>query len=250
MAAILVRVGRLVTRLSRRRGQEALKVGGEARLVHPGTCSPSTMLGLILFGLLSALFTSGNSLVCEVCKSKDITCSGTLQTCEDSENNCATLVAEYRFGGLHIRRTYKECMVSSPICDFLPFSMTFRPSITMRTSFNCCSSDGCNQEQSELPVAPRIPNGLQCPSCFAIGASRCRNIDILQCSGDEDHCFEITGTLMVENFNFTKATAGCGTAGLCSKKAGVHRYSKKVVDVLTEARCYPAPRVASARTEL
>nr|XP_056702238.1 phospholipase A2 inhibitor and Ly6/PLAUR domain-containing protein-like [Euleptes europaea] len=208
------------------------------------------MPGLILFCILSALLTSGNSLVCEVCSSKETTCSGPLQTCEDSEDICATLVAEYRIAGVYFKRTFKECLDASPVCDFAPFSMTFRPSISMRTSFNCCSSDGCNSGQSELPAPSRTLNGFQCPSCFALGASRCHNMDILQCSGNEDHCFEITGTLMIENFNFTKASAGCGTAGLCSKKVGTHRYSKKVVDVLTKVKCFPAIRAGSARTEL
>ncbi|XP_048355135.1 phospholipase A2 inhibitor and Ly6/PLAUR domain-containing protein-like [Sphaerodactylus townsendi] len=208
------------------------------------------MPGFVLFCLLSAFLTSGNSLVCEVCKSKEASCSGTLQTCEDSEHVCSTMVAEYRIGGIMFTRSFKECMETSPICDFIPFSMTFRPSIAMRTTFNCCSTDGCNSVQPELPEVSRTPNGFECPSCFALGASRCGYMDTLQCSGNEDHCFEITGTLMIGNFNFTKSSAGCGTAGTCSKKVGSHRYSKNVVDVLTKVKCSPALQAGSTRTEL
>ncbi|XP_015275481.1 PREDICTED: phospholipase A2 inhibitor and Ly6/PLAUR domain-containing protein-like [Gekko japonicus] len=133
-----------------------------------GTCSPNTMPGFVLFCLLSALFTAGHSLICEVCKSKDITCSGNLQTCDDSEDICATLVAEYKIAGLYFRRTFKECLASSPICSFIPFSMTFRPSIAMRTSFNCCSTDGCNSGQSErTPSLPTPPHPGFCSAAFS-----------------------------------------------------------------------------------
>ncbi|XP_054854903.1 phospholipase A2 inhibitor and Ly6/PLAUR domain-containing protein-like [Eublepharis macularius] len=192
----------------------------------------------------------GSSLICEVCQARQTSCSGNLQTCKDSEDVCTTIVGEYKIAGRTFPRTFKDCATTSLLCNFVPFSMTYRPSFSMRTSFNCCSTDGCNSEQTELPAVPRTPNGFQCPSCLALGVSQCRNMDTLLCSGNEDHCFEITGTLMINNMNFTKASAGCATAGTCSKKVGVHQYTKDIVDILTQVKCYPAIPAGSTRTEL
>ncbi|KAJ6615894.1 hypothetical protein lerEdw1_015121, partial [Lerista edwardsae] len=94
-------------------------------------------------------------------------------------------------------RTFKECSSSAyHTCHSAPFTMSFRPSISMRISFNCCKNDSCNKPALELPPFLYDFNGLECPSCFALGASRCRNVDTMSCRGNEDHCYEISGTLM------------------------------------------------------
>lgn len=54
----------------------------------------------------------------------------------------------------------------------------------------------CLLGSSAVPPFVHSLNGLECPSCFALGASRCRNVDIMPCRGHEDHCYEISGELI------------------------------------------------------
>ncbi|CAM5176653.1 unnamed protein product [Eretmochelys imbricata] len=48
--------------------------------------------------LLSALLATGSALQCEVCASRELSCSGPLQPCAPSEGTCVTVVAEIRLG--------------------------------------------------------------------------------------------------------------------------------------------------------
>ncbi|CAM4697579.1 unnamed protein product [Lepidochelys olivacea] len=51
--------------------------------------------------LLSALLAIGSALQCEVCASREQSCSGPLQPCAPSEGTCVTVVAEMRLGRIY-----------------------------------------------------------------------------------------------------------------------------------------------------
>ncbi|XP_067399726.1 phospholipase A2 inhibitor and Ly6/PLAUR domain-containing protein-like [Emydura macquarii macquarii] len=208
--------------------------------------TPGTMWAPLLLCLLSALLATGSALLCEVCESKGKSCSGPLQPCSPSEGTCVMGVAEFNLGANPYIYTAKSCLEPEN-CDPGPFTITFAPNITVRVNFSCCATDGCNAGTIPVPAVNLVPNGRQCPSCYAEGADRCEDMKPLPCTGAEDHCVEVTGTLTMGDITLTKAAAGCGSPGSCILALGVKKYAHGVEEVLTWAQCYPAP---SSRGEL
>ncbi|XP_067399721.1 phospholipase A2 inhibitor and Ly6/PLAUR domain-containing protein-like [Emydura macquarii macquarii] len=127
--------------------------------------------------------------------------------------------------------------------------MTFAPNFTVEVNFSCCATDGCNAGTIPVPAVNLVPNGRQCPSCYAKGADRCKDMKPLPCTGAEDHCVEITGTLIMGDIVLTKAAAGCGSPGSCNLAVGVKKYVQGVVETLSRAMCYPAPRAGGGLRE-
>lgn len=52
---------------------------------------------------------------------------------------------------------------------------------------------------SLVPSVSSVPNGRLCPSCYVEGASQCKRMEPLPCTGAEDRCVEFTGTLSAGN---------------------------------------------------
>ncbi|XP_039368361.1 phospholipase A2 inhibitor and Ly6/PLAUR domain-containing protein-like [Mauremys reevesii] len=190
--------------------------------------------------LLSALLATGSALQCEVCQSKAGSCSGPLQPCGPSEGTCVAAVAEFNLEANSFSYAAKSCLEPES-CEPGPFTLTFTRNITVRANIACCDTDGCNAGAIPVPPVSPVPNGRQCPSCFAAGADRCRDMEPLACTGAEDHCVDIAGTLTLGSVTLTKAAAGCGSPGACVKRVGVKKYAQGVVDVLSRGECYPAP---------
>ncbi|CAM4711091.1 unnamed protein product [Caretta caretta] len=181
--------------------------------------------------LLSAHLVTGDALQCEVCVSAEQSCSGPLQPCAASEATCVTVVAEFRLVGNSFSYTGKSCLQPKN-CEPGPFSLTYAHNVTVRVNIACCDTDGCNAGALPVPTVSSVPNGRQCPSFFKMGAYRWQEKELLACTGAEDHC----------GITLTKIAAGCVSPGTCVKRVGVKKYAQGVVEMLSRADCYPAPR--------
>ncbi|KYO28694.1 phospholipase A2 inhibitor and Ly6/PLAUR domain-containing protein isoform A [Alligator mississippiensis] len=183
-----------------------------------------------------------SALRCEECFAFTTACSGPVLPCDPGEGACVSGVGHYTLGeGRTLSVAVRSCLEPSS-CSQRHFSLTFRPGMAMRMNFTCCHQDGCNTGVVELPSVSSTSNGRSCPSCFAEGADHCDHMTPLPCTGEEDHCFEFTGTITAGNASLTKSSAGCAAPGACRKRVGVTKYARGVFDTLTRAVCYPAPR--------
>ncbi|CAM4679581.1 unnamed protein product [Lepidochelys olivacea] len=191
--------------------------------------------------LLSALLATGSALQCEVCESKEQSCSGSLQPCAPSEGTCITVVAEFRLEGFSLSYTAKSCLEPKN-CEPGPFSLTYAYNVTVWANIACCDTDGCNAGAIPVPTVSSVPNGRQCPSCFNLWGGNCQDNKLLACTGAEDHCVEESGILTLGDITVIKIAAGCGSPGACVKRVGVKKYSQGMVEMLIWAECYPAPR--------
>ncbi|XP_065276508.1 phospholipase A2 inhibitor and Ly6/PLAUR domain-containing protein-like [Emys orbicularis] len=126
-------------------------------------------------------------------------------------------------------------------CEPGPFTLTYARNSTVQVNIACGDTDGCNAGAIPVPTVSPVPNGRQCPSCFAAGADHCEDVVPLACTGAEDHCVEFTGTITAGEITLPKAAAGCGSPGACVKRVGVRKYTQGMVDVLSRAECFPAP---------
>nr|XP_025035491.1 phospholipase A2 inhibitor and Ly6/PLAUR domain-containing protein-like [Pelodiscus sinensis]XP_025035494.1 phospholipase A2 inhibitor and Ly6/PLAUR domain-containing protein-like [Pelodiscus sinensis] len=79
-----------------------------------------------------------------------------------------------------------------------PLSFTVGNGYYLRINVTQCNTDSCN---SALPqVTPdTTPNGLQCPTCFALNSDTCNGV-ITPCTGQETYCLELTGSLLESKF--------------------------------------------------
>ncbi|CAM5176661.1 unnamed protein product [Eretmochelys imbricata] len=159
--------------------------------------------------LLSALLATGSALQCEVCASREQSCSGPLQPCAPSEGTCVTVVAEIRLEGYY---------------------------------FSCCDTNGCNTRAIPVPTVSSVPNGQQSLTLFNVEPFHRQGSGMLACTGAEDHCVDESGRLTVGGITVMKIAAGCASPGAWRKRVGERKYVQCVGDWLIRAKCYPAPR--------
>ncbi|XP_073179663.1 phospholipase A2 inhibitor and Ly6/PLAUR domain-containing protein-like [Lepidochelys kempii] len=203
---------------------------------------PGTMWVALPLCLLSALLATGCALQCEVCASREQSCSGPLQPCAPSEGTCITVMAEIRLEGNSFSYTGKSCLEPKN-CEPGPFSLTYPHNVTVRANIACCDTDGCNAGAIPVPTVSSVPNGRQCLSFFKSGADHWqKKKELLACTGAEDHCVEDYGVLTLGDIKLRMTAAGCGSPGACVKRALVKKYAQGVPEILSQAKCYPVPR--------
>ncbi|CAM5176666.1 unnamed protein product [Eretmochelys imbricata] len=193
--------------------------------------------------LLSALLATGSALQCEVCASRELSCSGPLQPCAPSEGTCVTVVAEMRLEGSSFSYTGKSCLEPKN-CEPGPFSLTYANNVTVRVNIACCDTDGCNAGAIPVPTVSSVPNGWQCPSFLKMGADgwQEKEKELLACTGAEVHTVGESGILTRGGITLTKIAAGCASPGACVKRVGEKKYAQGVVKMPIRAKGYPGPR--------
>ncbi|CAM4679608.1 unnamed protein product [Lepidochelys olivacea] len=198
--------------------------------------------------LLSALLATGSALQCEVCASREQLCSGPLQPCAPSEATCVTVVAEMRLEGSSFSYTGKSCLEPKN-CEPGPFSLTYPHNVTVRANIACCDTDGCNAGAIPVPTVSSVPNGQQCQSFLRVGPYNWNEKDVLACTGAEDHCVVESGKLRLGHIKLRMIASGCGSPGACVKRALVKKYAQGVPEILSQAKCYAAPRAGGGIRE-
>ncbi|CAM4711169.1 unnamed protein product [Caretta caretta] len=190
--------------------------------------------------LLSALLATGSALQCEVCASREQSCSSPLQPCAPWEGTCITVVAEIRLEGNSFSYTGKSCLEPKN-CEPGPFSLTYPHNVTVRANIACCDTDGCNAGAIPVPTVSSVPNGRQCPLFLRLGPHLWNWKEVLACTGTEDHCVAESGLFTRGDIKLMKSAAGCGSPGACMKRLLVKKYAQGLVEMLSRTNCYPAP---------
>ncbi|CAM4679535.1 unnamed protein product, partial [Lepidochelys olivacea] len=90
-------------------------------------------------------------------------------------------------------------------------------------------------------------SALQCEVC----ASREQSCSgpLQPCAPSEGTCVTVVAEMRLGGITVTKIVAGCGSPGTCVKRVGVKKYAQGVVEVLSQADCYPAPRAGGGIRE-
>uniref|UniRef100_A0ACB8FS77 Uncharacterized protein n=1 Tax=Sphaerodactylus townsendi TaxID=933632 RepID=A0ACB8FS77_9SAUR len=99
-----------------------------------------------------------------------------------------------------------------------------------------------------LPPANLNPNGLRCPVCLALESNHCEGNETLTCTGADNHCVFVSGTVNIAGQPSLFAARGCGTATTCSLPLRVGLYSASIVFTLDKVLCspeHPAPNTSS-----
>ncbi|XP_026515442.1 phospholipase A2 inhibitor and Ly6/PLAUR domain-containing protein-like [Terrapene carolina triunguis] len=203
---------------------------------------------LIALCVLSALQATaaaqnetGTPLACFYCKSGQ-SCHTVPQTCSPPQDACI-IVQEHNTFGAENSGTYQSCADSrQSLTGFLAFYFGAKVAVEIRSEI--CKSGDCSAESTPSRQAiSNVPNGLQCPACYAPGFESCESDGNLRCTGGADQCAAVGGTLAQGGVAIPFAGRGCATRAACEIKtleSGVFTYK------LTNVQCSPAPKAQTS----
>uniref|UniRef100_A0A8C1RBW2 UPAR/Ly6 domain-containing protein n=1 Tax=Cyprinus carpio TaxID=7962 RepID=A0A8C1RBW2_CYPCA len=143
--------------------------------------------------LLFVLFTGGHSLSCYDCISPQGSCNQTSQ-CTTGSNNCFRTILTYNSATVIV----KSCAAGCP-----------SGSINLgagRVDPVCCNTDLCNTKDTP-DLSNNTSNGKTCYYCDGRSCS-----NTVSCSGSEDHCFSVFGTLQGQPW----VLKGCVSESICN----------------------------------
>ncbi|XP_054854908.1 phospholipase A2 inhibitor and Ly6/PLAUR domain-containing protein-like [Eublepharis macularius] len=161
--------------------------------------------------LFSVLLATGGFLKCEICSSPSSSCVGERKLCDAAKDVCAIISIENTIGG----------------------------SEGPRTSLG----GGC-----VLPTE-NYTNGVQCPACYSTSNS-CVS-EIINCTGFEDHCFELVSSTRVGEKVIEATMKGCTTKSIClALEEGRSFPIKRSGLAVKEGKCLPRFSRASQPTGL
>uniref|UniRef100_A0A8C4UBW7 UPAR/Ly6 domain-containing protein n=2 Tax=Falco tinnunculus TaxID=100819 RepID=A0A8C4UBW7_FALTI len=189
-------------------------------------------LGLSFF---LAFLDPGTSLQCEVCHSIGKSCSGPMKTCSGAEDTCGIILHEVMIGGVAIPSSVKSCLPSS-ICQLGPITMNYGK-VKARSHLACCTGNKCQTTSVTLPPEENVPNGYQCPACYSVDSFQCSN-EIINCTGSETQCVDISGLMNSGGLSLKAAMKGCTTISECSI-VGDGKNSLGMMDIRS-FQCKPA----------
>ncbi|CAM5112631.1 unnamed protein product [Eretmochelys imbricata] len=87
----------------------------------------------------------------------------------------------------------------------------------------------------QVPPMNTIPNGLQCPACYAENSYQCSE-NTVSCTGVQTQCFDIAGKITIGVLPLKTAMKGCTTESECAAPKG-----EKGLDVdFVRFECKPA----------
>ncbi|XP_048357977.1 phospholipase A2 inhibitor and Ly6/PLAUR domain-containing protein-like [Sphaerodactylus townsendi] len=203
---------------------------------------------LVQLSLFLVMFLGrGSCLTCETCISPGEGCNGLARSCGPNEDTCLTLIGENILGGGDTTETLKSC-VAADDCYAGSISLSTGAGVHIRSFSRCCQDDLCNQWALNLPPANLNPNGLRCPVCLALESNHCEGNETLTCTGADNHCVFVSGTVNIAGQPSLFAARGCGTATTCSLPLRVGLYSASIVFTLDKVLCspeHPAPNTSS-----
>ncbi|CAI5781070.1 A2 inhibitor and Ly6 PLAUR domain-containing [Podarcis lilfordi] len=212
-----------------------------ADILHPITMKTLVNLGLLLASLLG----KGSCLICETCISPGEGCIGLAHPCRMNEDTCLTIVGMNSLGGDDTTETLKTCIAAED-CYSGSISVTTNAGLHLQSISSCCQDDLCNRWELTLPPTNLTSNGLQCPACSVFGSSHCKATEMLNCTGTDNRCIMVSGTLNAGGLPSTFTARGCSTETACSLPLGTALYSAGVIFNLDKVSCSPAPKATES----
>ncbi|XP_077192576.1 phospholipase A2 inhibitor gamma subunit B-like [Paroedura picta] len=162
--------------------------------------------------VFSVLLTTGAFLECEVCSSPGSSCSGEPELCDANEDTCAIISIENSLEDVTVQTIAKDCE-SAEACMTPGKSMNMGNGRTIQSYSICCIDDSCLMETPQLAPAENVTNGIQCPACFSTNGT-C-DPQKINCTGDEDFCFEMVSSTRVGEKIIDTIMKGCATRHIC-----------------------------------
>nr|XP_060640310.1 phospholipase A2 inhibitor and Ly6/PLAUR domain-containing protein-like [Anolis sagrei ordinatus] len=142
----------------------------------------------------------GRSFECEVCRSRSSTCSGHRQRCNRTQTICAVMLVENTHEGKPQLYAIKSC-AERKMCN-PPFqSLNMGRGRYERSKVICCEGNNCKKAVARFQPGFIMPNGKQCPACFAKSRSECGTARV-DCSGDEYYCMEVMQSITLGKSKF------------------------------------------------
>ncbi|XP_069803527.1 phospholipase A2 inhibitor CNF-like [Dendropsophus ebraccatus] len=153
----------------------------------------------LLFCLLMVLIHQGHCLNCMKCSNDTgSTCTGPQETCTGDQDVCFVVV----FTDTSSTGVSKGCS-QSVVCN-----MSYHPFGSWNVIYSCCREDNCT---APMPASATIRNGFQCNFSSLY---KNESAQIMDCTGDQTKCFNITVTAPAVN---SVPLLGCANDDYCSK---------------------------------
>ncbi|XP_054854702.1 phospholipase A2 inhibitor and Ly6/PLAUR domain-containing protein-like [Eublepharis macularius] len=199
----------------------------------------------LIFSILSALVDAVDLLACEDCSRPGQVCDGEMRPCFLGEDTCGSILGETNLGTEASLGILKSC-TEYRACKAGVRTMTVGAQVTLRRSALCCQGESCRNESVILPQENTVLNGFSCPACYVKDSDSCVAESMLVCTGSENHCIYVTGTLEklqgITATSTTFAAKGCATKSACESRQGMSAYSGGYsYTISTIKECYPAP---------
>ncbi|XP_065430103.1 phospholipase A2 inhibitor and Ly6/PLAUR domain-containing protein-like isoform X2 [Chrysemys picta bellii] len=165
------------------------------------------------------------------------------RSCSSGADACIAVHEENSYGG-EVHRGISQLCVLSRLSLEGDLDFEFGGGVYVRIHSEICRETNCNtgeiRERSRLST---LPNGRQCPSCFAMGSPRCLQNDILHCQGGANQCVDVVGMLSERGIEIPFAGRGCATKDVAKIKPGFPLVSGVYIYQIKKIQLSPAPWV-------
>ncbi|XP_042295262.1 phospholipase A2 inhibitor and Ly6/PLAUR domain-containing protein-like [Sceloporus undulatus] len=196
-------------------------------------------------GLLLFLANKGVSLKCEICRSTDYDCNGTVHNCLSFLDTCIIVQSERMLASKktdaysHIKKhaVIKRCTQAHTCNENITFVNVGDGGIIV-TRLSCCKDEKCMKPVLPLPPVNTTFNGKQCPVCFSFWSTKCKPKSMVECVGDQDYCLVISGTGntgspgIVQHNGPKMVTSNISIQG-CANKAFCDTFDEGIVQLAT-----------------
>uniref|UniRef100_A0A8D0BDA0 Phospholipase A2 inhibitor and Ly6/PLAUR domain-containing protein-like n=1 Tax=Salvator merianae TaxID=96440 RepID=A0A8D0BDA0_SALMN len=190
------------------------------------------MQTLLTTYFLAAFAAVGISLDCEECVGLGSICQGPKKTCSANEDTCAIIVSE-SLGSMNTTKSMKRCLESTA-CIRDPISFNLGPGLIATTQIFCCVEEECESPPAWRPRNFTL-NGKKCPSCLSTQA-KCKE-EIVPCAGNENYCFQISGSSTVVGILAEIHMKGCANKAACDSKEVITDVAIPGINVKQKAVC-------------
>ncbi|XP_074926800.1 phospholipase A2 inhibitor CNF-like [Chelonoidis abingdonii] len=117
------------------------------------------------------------------------------KVCSSAADSCIAVQEVNSIGGVVQRGVFQSCTSSLQSLEG-DLDFEFGSDVYVRVHSKICRETNCNTgEIKERPKISIVPNGGQCPSCFAPGFHHCLHNVSLYCKGAASQCVDVVGTL-------------------------------------------------------
>ncbi|XP_030399349.1 phospholipase A2 inhibitor and Ly6/PLAUR domain-containing protein-like [Gopherus evgoodei] len=163
-------------------------------------------------------------------------------SCASGADSCIAVQEVNSLGGVVNTGVFQSCTSSLHSLEG-DLDFEFGGGAYVRVHSKLCRETNCNTgEIKERPKISTVPNGGQCPSCFAPGSHRCLHNVTLHCQGAANQCVDVVGSLSENNIEIPFAARGCATKDVAQIKAGHTLVSGIFIYQIKNIQLSPASR--------
>ncbi|XP_051023796.1 protein RoBo-1-like [Acomys russatus] len=130
---------------------------------------------------------------------------------------CFNQTQELKMPELARSQKFQQKGCATDECTDLAFSATLGGQRTFRYDQQCCTTDKCNQGDTQPSQGPATANGIQCLACYTEPGTLCIPT-LLKCTGKETKCASVIGTVAGSSSpaSVVMVGTGCATENACN----------------------------------